>query len=137
MNKLSNERKSAILASLVEGNSIRATCRITGVAKGTVSRLLSQVGWACIRFHDETVREVGAERVRCDEIRSFVHCKQRNQTDKHKARLGLDVHGPRSGFQAHYIVGYREPNRKDSLPIHEGPSLQAGWPRSAYHGRAG
>lgn len=89
MNRLSSERRAQIIRALVEGNSIRAACRITGAAKGTVSRLLSQVGWACIRFHDETVREIEAERVQCDEIWSFVHCKQRNKTDKHKDRTGI------------------------------------------------
>lgn len=40
MNRLSTARRAAVLTALVEGNSIRATCRITGSAKGTVLRLL-------------------------------------------------------------------------------------------------
>jgi hypothetical protein len=33
MNKLTTEKRVQIVAALVEGNSVRATCRMTGVAK--------------------------------------------------------------------------------------------------------
>ena len=36
MNKLTQAKRVQIIAALVEGNSIRATCRMTGAAKGTV-----------------------------------------------------------------------------------------------------
>lgn len=77
MNKLTTERRAAVVRALVEGNSIRATCRITGTAKGTVLRLLVELGDACQRFHDETVRDVTARLVQCDEIWSFIACKER------------------------------------------------------------
>lgn len=35
MNKLTQAKQVQIIAALVEGNSIRATCRMTGAAKGT------------------------------------------------------------------------------------------------------
>ncbi len=44
MYTLSTEQKVQVLSSLVEGNSIRATCRMTGTAKGTVTRLLASIG---------------------------------------------------------------------------------------------
>jgi hypothetical protein len=50
MNKLSLKRSTEVIAALVEGNSIRATCRMTGAAKGTVIRLLANVGAACARY---------------------------------------------------------------------------------------
>ena len=43
MNKLTAEHRSQVIAALVEGNSIRATCRMTGAAKGTVLKLLAAV----------------------------------------------------------------------------------------------
>ncbi len=49
MNKLNRQRQIAVLASLVEGNSIRATCRMTGVAKNAVLSLLARVGAACAK----------------------------------------------------------------------------------------
>ncbi len=57
MNKLSPERRAEIISALVEGNSIRATCRMTGAAKGTVLKLLADVGEACAKFHAEHVAD--------------------------------------------------------------------------------
>ena len=53
MNKLSTDRRAAVIGALVEGNSIRATCRMTGTAKGTVARLLATVGDACARYQND------------------------------------------------------------------------------------
>ncbi len=80
MNKLSAERRAAVVRALVEGNSVRATCRITGTAKGTVLRLLEQMGAACAELHDRKVQRIEAKRVQVDEIWSFVGCKQKNVT---------------------------------------------------------
>ena len=77
MNKLSMDKKVAVIAALVDGCSIRSTVRMTGVAKGTILRLLAEVGTACAEFHDVMVRNVSAQRVQVDEIWSFVGCKQK------------------------------------------------------------
>jgi len=53
MNKLSTAERAKIVAALVEGNSVRATCRMTGAAKGTVLKLLADLGKACARYQDE------------------------------------------------------------------------------------
>jgi len=84
VNRLSTERRAAVLTALVEGNSVRATCRITVTAKGTVLSLLADIGEACARLHDEKVRGIQAERVQCDEIWSFVSMKERNVPDEQR-----------------------------------------------------
>ncbi len=53
MNKLSVDEKTRIIGALVEGNSIRSTCRMTSHSKGAVLKLLAEVGQACITFQDE------------------------------------------------------------------------------------
>ncbi len=78
MNKLTTAERTQIVAALVEGNSIRATCRMTGFAKGTVTKLLVDLGRACAKFHSETVVELHSRRIQCDEIWSFVGAKQKN-----------------------------------------------------------
>lgn len=78
MKTLHIDKQAAILRSLVEGNSIRSTCRITGAAKGTVSNLLKVVGAHCKNHHDRFVRGVESERIQADEIWSFAGCKQKN-----------------------------------------------------------
>ena len=78
MNKLSIKDRARILACLVEGNSIRATVRMTGAAKNTVVKLLADVGTACAAFQDNALRNLPCKRVQCDEIWSFVYAKAKN-----------------------------------------------------------
>jgi IS1 family transposase len=80
MNKLSVDKKVAVVTALVEGCSVRSTSRLTGAAKGTIPRILEEVGTACAAFQDAVIRNVKAERVQVDEIWSFVGCKQKNVT---------------------------------------------------------
>jgi IS1 family transposase len=85
MNMLSTDRQAAILRALVEGNSIRATARLTGTSKNTVSALLRIVGAHCKNYHDRFVTDVACKRVQCDEIWSFVGCKEKRATPEKKA----------------------------------------------------
>lgn len=78
MNRLTNEDRCRVLACLVEGNSIRATVRITGIAKKTVQRLGVELGEACEKFADKVFRNLTCERIQCDEIWSFCYAKDRN-----------------------------------------------------------
>lgn len=56
MNRLSTEKRKQIVASLVEGNSIRSTCRMTGRSKGAVLALLAEIGEVCAKYHHTAVR---------------------------------------------------------------------------------
>lgn len=77
MNVLDTAARARIVACLVEGNSVRATCRMTGKAKGTVLKLLAQLGEVCRAYHDAHVRGLKSRRIQCDEIWSFVGCKDK------------------------------------------------------------
>ena len=79
MNRLSNQDRSRVIACLVEGTSQRATVRITGIAKKTVARLAVELGEACERFTDRVMKNLPCEHVQCDEIWSFVGCKEKNK----------------------------------------------------------
>lgn len=89
MNRLPRDKQIQVLASLVEGNSIRATVRMTGVAKNTVSKLLLEVGQACERYHDTHVRNLQTKRVECDEIWAFVYAKDKNVPSSMKDQPGV------------------------------------------------
>ena len=78
MNKLDIKTRIAILNMLVEGSSMRSISRITGVSINTVTKLLEDAGRACAAYHDETVRNVKAAHVQCDEIWSFCYAKEKN-----------------------------------------------------------
>src|SRR5438034_8748504 len=49
MNKLSTDERKAVVAALVEGNSLRAITRMTGVHRTTVMKLLCDLGRALAR----------------------------------------------------------------------------------------
>ena len=78
MNKLSIDRRAAVIRGLVEGSSIRAVARMTGTDKDTVMRLLVEVGEFCSIYQDHTLRNLPCKRVEADEIWSFVGAKARN-----------------------------------------------------------
>src|SRR5208337_3745708 len=80
MNQLNTAKRCQIIAALVEGNSINATCRMLGVGKHTVLRLLEDAGCACAAYHDAMVRGLEVKRVQCDEIWAFVLGKDKNLT---------------------------------------------------------
>jgi IS1 family transposase len=78
MNRLSSQQRKAVIAALVEGNSIRATCRMTAVAKNTVTKLLVDLGTVCSIHMDYAMRNLTLESIQVDEIWSFVYAKERN-----------------------------------------------------------
>jgi IS1 family transposase len=84
MNKLPLSTRTQILHMLVEGSSMRAIARVTGVSTNTVDKLLVDAGAVCAEFHHEHVQGVKSKRVECDEIWSFCYAKQKN-VEKAKA----------------------------------------------------
>jgi transposase-like protein/IS1 family transposase len=74
---------------LTEGNSIRATVRISGVAKATVIALLVCVGEKCEAFLRERLQSVPATDVQADEIWAFVKMKEKTKTRKQLDSPGL------------------------------------------------
>jgi IS1 family transposase len=78
VNRLSIENRAQILSPLVEGNSLRSITRITGKSINTVTKLLVDVGSACLIYQTETLRNLTCKRVQCDEIWSFCGMKQKN-----------------------------------------------------------
>ena len=91
MNCLSVSERARFIAALVEGNSLRSTSRLCGVAFNTVLSLVPQIGTACAEYHDAHVRRIKAKRIQCDEIWQFVGAKQKNASPEQKAEGWGDV----------------------------------------------
>ncbi len=85
MNRLTKEQQTRVVAALVEGNSIRSTARMTGVARNTITTLLLDLAEACAGYHDRYVRNLKVRRLQCDEIWNFVGAKAKNTTPEKKA----------------------------------------------------
>jgi IS1 family transposase len=86
MNKLSTDRQATVIRALCEGNSVRATARLTGVSKTTILTLLRNVGAHAKNHHDRTVRGIKASRVQVDELWSFVGKKGRRASVEDKEK---------------------------------------------------
>jgi IS1 family transposase len=89
MNRLSTAKRTQVVAALVEGVSIRATCRMTGVAKGTVLSLLVDLGAACESYQDRTLRNLKCKRIQCDELWQFIYAKAKNVPEEMKGAFGV------------------------------------------------
>ena len=82
MNSLDNKKRIHVVAALVEGNSIRATSRMTGVSQNTIFKLLADLGTACAEYQDKAFQNLNCRRIECDEIWSFVGAKAKNATQR-------------------------------------------------------
>ncbi|WP_437588353.1 IS1 family transposase [Sorangium sp. So ce1000] len=85
-NVLPAERRLEVLAALVNGTSIRAAERMTGVHRDTIGRFARAIGEGCARLHDRMVRDLTCPLVDIDEQHSWCKVRQK-QLDpaKHSA----------------------------------------------------
>ena len=88
MNRLSTEKRAQIVGCLVEGNSIRATVRMTGAAKNTVTKLLVDLGAACADYQAAELVDLPCRTIQCDEIWAFCYSKQKNVPEQHRGTYG-------------------------------------------------
>lgn len=86
MNRLPTEKRVQILYALCEGASVSATARQTGASKVTVLKLLADIGSAVLAYQQRTLIGLTSTRIQCDEIWSFVGCKEKNVPRDEKGR---------------------------------------------------
>lgn len=84
MNTLPQAERVQVIAALVEGNSLRSVSRMTGIARNTITKLLVDLGEACMQYHDAHVRDVRVRRLQCDEIWAYVGAKAKNVSAEKK-----------------------------------------------------
>ena len=89
MNKLTTEEKVRVVSCLVEGNSLRATTRMTGTHRGAIQKLLVELGAACSAYQDKVFRNLNCKRIQCDEIWSFCYAKDKNIPEDLKGKHGI------------------------------------------------
>jgi IS1 family transposase len=88
-NVLSNADRTAVIAALVEGCSIRSTARMTGVARNTVTKLLLDLAKVCAAYSDEKLVHLPCKRVQVDEIWEFCYAKAKNVPAAKKGVFGF------------------------------------------------
>lgn len=88
MNRLPIEKRAQILGMFSEGMSLRSTSRLADVSINTVSKLLVDVGAACMEYQDKTFRNLQCKRIQVDEIWSFCRAKAKNVPEEHRNEFG-------------------------------------------------
>lgn len=88
MNRLPTSKRIAVVSALVEGNSLRSTVRMTGVAMNTILKLLAELGPACSQYQDETLRGLRCRRIQCDEVWQFCYAKAENVPTEKQGQFG-------------------------------------------------
>jgi IS1 family transposase len=70
--RLSTDKRALVLAALCEGTPINAVCRISGVAKETVLRIIRETGEALADYMMANFRDLPCKRVELDEQWQYV-----------------------------------------------------------------
>lgn len=78
MRTLNVTARAKALTLLVEGMGINSACRVTGISKTALLKLLADVGEACVAYQDRVMRGLQCKRLQCDEIWSFIGKKEKN-----------------------------------------------------------
>lgn len=81
MNILPLQKRVQIIEMLIEGNCLRTISNMADVSRTTILKLLLDTGQACQRFHNDTIKNINAKRVCCNEIYSFANCKEDTKMD--------------------------------------------------------
>lgn len=77
-----------VVRALVDGCSIRAISRMTGVNKTTIIKLLLDVGARCADLLDAMIRGVAARNIEVDEVWSFIAKKQAHVSPEDEGHVG-------------------------------------------------
>ncbi len=89
MNRLEPAKRNQVISALVEGVSIRAIARMTGVSRKTISDLLVDLGATCAEYQDKALRNLTCRRIQCDEIWAFCYAKEKNVPVDKKGKFGF------------------------------------------------
>jgi len=88
MNRLSLQDRARIVGCLVEGVSMRATTRLVGCSINTVTKLLVDLGAACLLYQNEVMRNLPCKRIQVDEVWAFCYSKQKNTPVNERGERG-------------------------------------------------
>lgn len=88
MNRITSEKRAAIVSALTEGNSLRSTARMVDVSRNTVDKLLRDLGIVCSEYQDRVLRNLPCKRIQVDEAWSFCYAKAKNVPQDKRGQFG-------------------------------------------------
>jgi IS1 family transposase len=111
MNVLSRDQQIAIIACLTEGQSIRATERLTGIHRDTIMRLGERIGRGCAELHDRMMVGLRVGRIELDEVWGYVGKKQKKVERHEISHKGDQYTFIALGSSSKAIITYRTGKR--------------------------
>lgn len=123
MQRLSRDKRIAVLAQLCEGSSIASTTRITSVSKPAILRLLLAVSRACLTHEDAALRNLNCTRIECDELWGFCFAKEGNLRPELVGKTGVGSiwtwlgFDPDSKLIVSWITGKRDQTHANALMV--------------------
>src|SRR5262245_39019850 len=84
LGEMSTDLDTAALAInlLCEGMGVRAVCRMTGLDKNTLLRLVVRAGRGIAELSESMIKGLSVDEVECDELWAFIYCKRRTQNTR-------------------------------------------------------
>lgn len=89
MNRVDRATRAQILQLFVEGMSIRATCRVTGISKPTATKLLTDIGPVVAAYQGQVMRGLRCQRVQVNETWTYVGMKARKVPEERRGEFGI------------------------------------------------
>ena len=111
MNVLSRDQQILVISCLTEGQSIRATERLTGIHRDTIMRLGERIGRGCAELHDRMMVGVRVGRIELDEIWGYVGKKQKRVERHEIGHKGDQYTFIGLGSASRAIISYRTGKR--------------------------
>lgn len=105
-NVLSDEKRLAVLAALVEGNSERAVSRMTDVNPRTIAKFSLALGEGAVNLHNRFARELHCSLICVDEIWSYVGKKQARVTAKDGPDVGEAYTFVALDSSSRFVIGW-------------------------------
>ncbi len=87
--RIGMDKALAVLQLLLEGVSIRATMRVTGVNRTTVLELLTLMGGRCEQMLASRIKKLPVKDVQVDEVWGFVWCKEKTRERRYTGEDGI------------------------------------------------
>jgi len=88
MYPVDSETRARIVSALVEGNSLHAVSRMTGVARNTIFFAAGKPRGRVRRIPEQVLQNLSCRRIQCDEIWAFCYAKDKNLPESLKVKFG-------------------------------------------------
>jgi len=115
MSELSKEQRLRVLAALVDGNSERATERMTGASRLTIRRFALRLGAGAQHLHNLIARDLSVSLIEHDEVWGYVRKKQaRVSPEEHAAGFGDAMTFVALGMPSRFVVTWKVGKRDEA-----------------------